>query len=87
MTKEKKEGIRTVNFFSFGFTPSQSKYQTTERESLSVTKNFTEVRWLIQSPQFPSTLSSNRQALSKTFQSEDTSDDAISISHTSRTGI
>ena len=33
LTKEMRDGMRIISFFSFGFTPLQSRHQTAEKDS------------------------------------------------------
>lgn len=58
-------------FMSFLFTETQRKYQTTERETLSVVKALGEARWLLKGLPFPTKLYTDHTALLKTLQSED----------------
>lgn len=65
MTKENRDAIEIVMFLSFGFTGPQTRYQTIEREALSVVKNLGEVRWLVQGSKYSVKLYTDHQALLK----------------------
>jgi hypothetical protein len=63
--------MRIVMFLSFGFTATQTRYETTERETLSVVKNLGGTRWLVQGFQYPVKLYTDHQVLLECLQSGD----------------
>ena len=71
MSKNTRDSLKIVMFLSFQFIDSQTRYQTTKRESLSVVKNLIEVRWLVQESKHSIKLYTNHQTLLKCLQSED----------------
>ena len=63
--------MKIIMFLSHQFTPPQSRYHTTERESLSVVKCLAEIRWLVQGSRYPVKLYTDHQVLLKILKSED----------------
>ena len=66
--------MQIVMFLNYQYNPSQTKYQTTEREALAVVKCLTEIKWLVQSFQYSIKLYTNHSALTKCLKSENTTD-------------
>lgn len=71
VTKDLWEKMSPVMFMSYQFTPTQTRYHTTERECLAVVKSLAEVRWIVKGSKFPVILYTDHQALLKVLKSED----------------
>ena len=71
MTKELWSQLSIAVFMSYQFTPTQTRYHTTERECLAVVKSLDEVLWIVKGSKYPVMLYTDHQALLKVLKSKD----------------
>lgn len=71
MKAERLDVRKLVMFFLYQFSPAQTRYHTTEWESLAVVRSLEEVQWLVKRSEFPVKLYKDQQALLRTLRSED----------------